>query len=184
MVQNERVITLAIKQTGDRNSTRKLVVDAFFDELPGTGNGNLASRYRYNVETLEGGRFVYLTRPAWLKAGFDFVIHVEGGIFRNGKDNPAHQDIANDLRAKAGEDPASYRRLHEALVRVYACEDPEDILPEYAGLHFEAGMSVDTVLKVVKWLFIEQDIRYWNYSGRGMFQLGVIQEVSRFLENG
>ncbi len=28
--------------------------------------------------------------------------------------------------------------------------------------------SVEHILKTIKWLFIEQDIRYWNYSGRQM----------------
>jgi hypothetical protein len=29
------------------------------------------------------------------------------------------------------------------------------------------------IIKTIKWLFIEQDIRYWNYSGRDMLWSGV-----------
>ena len=181
MVQNYKVRSISIKQTGDRNTTRKLLVDAFIGEEPGTGKGSQASRYRYNVEVISGGELVYLIRPAWLKAGFDFVIHVEGSIFGNGKDNPAHDDIGKDLRAKAKESTELFDRLYEALIRVHNCEDPEDILPEYEDLHFHTGMAVEDILKIVKWFFIEQDIRYWNYSGRGMFKSGVIDEAMRLL---
>jgi len=34
------------------------------------------------------------------------------------------------------------------------------------------GYPIDLILGVVKWLFIEQDVRYWNYSGRAMLFSG------------
>jgi hypothetical protein len=177
MTYEER--SIFVKQTGDRNTTRKLAIDAFSEEMPGTGTGKLASRYRYNVENLKNGQRVYLTRPAWLaKEGFDFVIHLESVTFKNGRDNPSHQDIYDDLVEKARENPKAYYRLHEALCRVYACEDPEDILPEYQGLAFKSGLSVEAVLKIVKWFFVEQDLRYWNFSGRGMFKDRVVDAVA------
>ena len=37
---------------------------------------------------------------------------------------------------------------------------------EISKLTFTTGYSAEHILKVLKWLFIEQDIRYWNYSGR------------------
>ena len=40
---------------------------------------------------------------------------------------------------------------------------------------FESGFAVDHILKTIKWLFIEQDIRYWNYSGRYM-TWGIVPE--------
>lgn len=166
-------LELTVRQTGDRNSTRKLVVQAFLVEEPGGGKGTLTSRCRYNVETLRDGRRVYLTRPAWLKNGFDFLIHLEGTVFANGHDNPSHNDILGDLAAKHGADPQSYRRLHEALRRVHPCEDPENILGEYADVSFGSGLPVGAILKTVKWFFIEQDIRYWNYSGRNMLMSGI-----------
>jgi len=66
--------------------------------------------------------------PAYLKKGFDFVIRVEGKIFLNGKDNPCHNDIFEDLKRKKRENPRLYERLHEAMTRVYNCEEPEDVL--------------------------------------------------------
>lgn len=39
---------------------------------------------------------------------------------------------------------------------------------EMLDIEFSAGLPADHILKTIKWLFIEQDIRYWNYSGRNM----------------
>ena len=64
-------------------------------------------------------------------------------------------------------------RLHQAIERVYNCEDPEDILPEYTDIKFKVGYPLDLILKVIKWFLIEQDIRDWNYSGRQMFKNGI-----------
>lgn len=59
-----------------------------------------------------------------------------------------------------------YSRLYELIKRVYECHDVTD--DDMNGLYFDVGLPVDHILKTIKWLFIEQDIRYWNYSGRSM----------------
>lgn len=46
------------------------------------------------------------------------------------------------------------------------CDDVAD--SEMTALRFSVKFPVDHILKAVKWLFIEQDIRYWNYSGKNM----------------
>ena len=38
---------------------------------------------------------------------------------------------------------------------------------------FNSGYSPELILKLVKWLFIEQDIRDWNTSGRAMLMNGI-----------
>ena len=156
-----------------REELRKAVVFKFLEEKPGIGRGDDAAHYRYNVETLNDGRRIYLTRPAYLKKGFDFRINVEGVVFQTGKEYPKHDDIFDDLRLKRQENPAMCRRLHQGIERVYNCEDPEDILPEYTDIKFDVGHPVDLILKVIKWFLIEQDIRDWNYSGRQMFKNGI-----------
>ena len=52
----------------------------------------------------------------------------------------------------------------------------EDIsLKEYQSCQFQNGLPTDLILKVLKWLFIEQDITYWNRSGRDMFYNSIIE---------
>ena len=166
-------IDFTVRNFTSRVELRKIVVIQFLEEEPGLGKGSDASHYRYNVETLSDGRRIYLTRPAYLKKGFDFRINVEGTTFQTGHEYPKHDDIFDDLRLKRAENAAMGKRLHQAIERVYNCEDPEDILPEYPDMNFNAGHPVDLILKVIKWLLIEQDIRDWNYSGRQMFKNGI-----------
>ena len=59
-----------------------------------------------------------------------------------------------------------YARLHALLREVYECHDVTDA--QMDAITFNTGLPVDPILKAIKWLFIEQDIRYWNYSGRSM----------------
>jgi len=156
-----------------RAELRKIVVFQFIEEEPGLGGGSDASHYRYNVETLSDGRRIYLTRPAYLKKGFDFRINVERTVFLTGHEYPKHDDIFGDLRLKRQENSAMCGRLYQAIEWVYNCEDPERILSEYVDIKFNKGHPVDLVLKVIKWFLIEQDIRDWNYSGRQMFKDGI-----------
>jgi len=160
----------------DRNALRTLVLDRLVEEKAGTGKGENISRYRYNVESLSCGNRIYLTRPVMLNKGFDFVIHVENYTFINGKDNPKHVDILKDLIIKQQEGDAKYKHLLSLINFVFLCTDPTEILPKLNEHSFANGFPVDMILKVLKWLFIEQDIRYWNFSGRNMF-MDKIREI-------
>ena len=52
------------------------------------------------------------------------------------------------------------------IKKIYECNLVDD--SEIETIRFSVGLSPEHIIKVLKWLFIEQDIRYWNYSGRGM----------------
>lgn len=163
-------ITYFFSNEGSRNEVRMRVVNLFANEQPGTGNGEYASKYIYYVESLEDGRRIFLKRPANLHNGFDFVVCVEGMNYaypgERSRNNPKHTDIARDLLIKKQENPVMYEKLYKMLRRVFECHDVSTL--EMNSVSFRNGLPVDHILKVVKWLFIEQDIRYWNYSGRYM----------------
>lgn len=155
---------------GSRNDVRMRVVQKFSEEKSGTGSGDYASRYIYYVETLENGDRVYLKRPANLHNGFDFLVCVENMNYAQEgekvRNNPKHTDLEKDLLMKKEKQPEEYKKLYGLLLKVFECEDVLE--EEMKSLNFESGFSVDHILKTMKWLFIEQDIRYWNYSGRNM----------------
>ena len=163
-------ISRCFSNKGSRNEVRLRVVEAFSDEVPGTGTGDEASKYIYYVETLSGGNRVYLQRPANLHNGFDFLVCVENTNYakpgERRRNYPKHDDIGEDLLLKKNESPTEYARLFELINRIYKCDDVSD--SEMTAFNFTAGLPVDHILKTIKWLFIEQDIRYWNYSGRNM----------------
>lgn len=168
-------ITYFFSNEGTRNDVRMRVVDAFSQEIPGTQDE--ASKYIYYVEELNDGNWVYLQRPAWLHNGFDFLVCVTnmnyaapGARRRNA---PTHDDFYDDLMCKKEENPAMYARFYRLLRKVYECYDVTE--DEIRRIHFNSGLDADHILKVIKWLFIEQDIRYWNNSGRHM-TWGIVPE--------
>lgn len=154
---------------GTRNEVRKRVLEVLTDEEPGTGAGELSSKYIYYVETLSDGNRIYLTRPAFLNKGFDFVIRVENADYGHKgpyKNVPSHKDISVDLQSKKEENPEMYKKFYVLLKKVFECHDVSE--EEYNCIHFNTGFTAEHILKVIKWLFIEQDIAYWSYSGRNM----------------
>lgn len=160
---------------GSRRQLRKKVVRKFLSEESGTGKNELASRYTYFAETLTDGKRIYLTRPTRLK-GFDFEIRVEGINFASGKqrrtNRPSHSAIYEDLTKKRGENSKAYSDLFRLIEHTYNCD--KDITPkDCAHLTFASGFPLDMLLSIIKWFFIEQDITFWNYSGRAMFMSGV-----------
>jgi hypothetical protein len=76
---------------------------------------------------------------------------------------PAHSHILDDLRLKKNENEDLYNELQSRIDSLFHCEEPI-----YENLKFDTGYPTDLVLKTLKWLFIEQDIRDWSYSGRQM----------------
>ena len=157
-----------------REELKELVVSKFLGEEPGEGKAKLASRHRYNVERLAEGRRIFLSRPAPLRWGFDFVVHVEGATFAKGRSNPSHQDILEDLEDKRQSlSPEAVGVIRECCSAVYEGHDPDDVLGSQQLPKGAGGFSLELILKVLKWLWIEQDIRYWNYSGRQMLKTAV-----------
>ena len=167
-------LNLHINNIGSRNDIRMKVVNELSKEEPGKGKNELASKYTYYVETLNDNRRIYLRRPAFLHNGFDFVVCVEDINFNSSgrrRDYPTHDNILDDLKQKYQEDPEKYKYLYTALYATYDCLyiDPEPL----NSIVFKSGFSCELLVKTLKWLFIEQDIRYWNYSGRDMLWSGL-----------
>jgi len=161
-------------KTKCNNDLRKEVVNVFLDEKCGywRNDTKIVTRYKYFVEKLEDGRSVYLLRPAYLNKGIDFQVTVER--FKNGKDaRPSHKDIFSDLKLKKSENPEEFKQLLKAIKRVWDCEDLDTVRKQY-NFSFREGFSVELILKVLKWLFIEQDITYSNYDGRGMLYRAIL----------
>jgi hypothetical protein len=134
------------------------------------------SRYRYDVEVCKDGKTIYLLRPTWLNKGFDFQINLEGFPSKS-KEAPRHDDIINDLASKKKELPEDYRKLRELIDDVYECVEPDEAIKKHPNLTFRSGLPVDTVLKILKWLFIEQDLTYWNNTGRRKLMKDGINEL-------
>ena len=156
-----------------RKSTRELILKTWISEEPET-------KYRYNVENIDG-KWIYVRRPAPLNKGCDFKIYVEEWLhYKNGNEKPpSHDDVLSDLKNKFEEDENKYEELEEAINQVYNCKSVDEIINNvYPNLESQIGLNVETLLKLIKWFFIEQDITDWNYSGREMF-MNAIRNVKK-----
>lgn len=163
-------------------TSRKLLKDQtinkFLEEKNGYWENGIqhVTRYKYFVEKLADERRVFLLRPTFLNKGIDFQVWVEK--MKNDEDKrPSHKDIFEDLRIKRKENPKDLPTLIECINRVWNCAEPNEVLKDNK-LNFKNGFSAELLLKILKWLFVEQDITYWNYSGREMLKKGIDKEFS------
>lgn len=165
----------------DRKTIRDALIIEFLKEEPGTGNGENTSVYYYFVEKTTSGIGIYLKRPARLNKGMDFEVNAKNIVFENKSQKgritrtsrPSHSTISYDLKQKKVENPIEYKKVKSLIEKIYNSSDITNA--EYLNINFTTGHPIELVLKMVKWLFIEQDITYWNWSGRKMFYSGLIE---------
>lgn len=159
----------------NRIHMRETLIRKFLEETPGTGTGDNASRYQYNVETYnEYG--IFLKRPTRLNKGFDFTVNIKNVYFRNLKtySNPSHKDIFSALEYCKHSYPDEYQKVRNAIEHIYYCYaiDLNNINAYF--LDFAQNTHpIQIILLAIKWLFLEQDCAYWNYSGRTMLFQGL-----------
>lgn len=133
-------------------------------------NENRDEQYvSYIIDELQDGSPVFLIRPAWLNKGYDFKLCVEGWD-ESANPAPSHSEVYSDLYWKReNDDEGSFQSLCEAVLDIHEGTSPSSVLEKYGGdFDFSVGRTPEALLKPLPWLFIEQDIRFWNYTGRNM----------------
>lgn len=157
--------------SSERAIFRSQLINHFLNESPGTGKGEGVSKYKYLVKRV-GEHEIYLNRPAQFNNGFDFTLNVSNINFNpNGRTTtrPTHQNILDDLANKKESNETLYNAMLIEIERIYNCQTPQNFIFE-----FNLGLNSEILLECIKWLFAEQDVTYWNYSGRAMFYSGII----------
>lgn len=161
-----------------RDKLRKEVVNRFLSEQGGYWKDGVkhVTRFKYFVERLKDGRRIFLLRPTFLNKGIDFQVWVEK--FDGLKDKrPSHKDIFEDLKAKKIHNPDSIPRLRKLIEEVWNCKEPDSVLETQDLATLTTGLPIEMLLKILKWLFIEQDITYWNYDGRTMLLTAIEEKL-------
>ncbi|MDO9580995.1 MAG: hypothetical protein Q7J06_10605 [Bacteroidales bacterium] len=157
---------IEIKGVLARHDIVRKVVNIFIDaESQQRGHG---VKFRYPVENLSIGEQLFIFRPAGLnKWNFDFKVEV---LEEFGCGKGTHNEIILDFQNKKQENPQKFNVLLQVLTAIYDCSenDVDRLLENHPDLQtsFQTGAKVDVLLKVVKWMFIMEDIVYWNYKGR------------------
>ena len=160
-----------------RADYRRTLTELFLNESNGVAGA--PSKYEYQVETDNAGNTIYLKRSTNLTKAFNFEVRGSDIRFKkkskkgrvSHSNRPSHANILEDLRAKKAEDPAQYSSLRAIIDRIFNCNEIDPL--EYNAFTFQSGYPVDMICKCIKWLFIEQDITYWNWSGRNMLYNGI-----------
>jgi hypothetical protein len=155
---------IKIKGSLPRHSVVRKVVNTFIGtEHLKKGKGVV---FRYPVERLSNGQLLYIARPGH-KKNFDFKVDV---VADYGLGDGTHKEIGKDLRNKRKENGEKFEDLLGAITEIYHSteNDVDAILKKYRGLKksFRKGAKTEHLLKVIKWLFIMEDIVYWDNEGR------------------
>jgi hypothetical protein len=164
---------IEIKGSLTRHEIVQKVINIFINtEYQQRGKG---IQFRYPVEQLSSNlqllpvnTQLFIFRPGGLqKWNFDFKVDVTPDMgFGKGR----HEDIASDIRNKKRENPKKFSQLQQAISVICNCSenDVDQVLAKYPNLQtsFQTGAKVEVLLKVLKWMFIMEDIVYWNYEGR------------------
>jgi hypothetical protein len=153
----------------NRNQIRNYVITTFLSEQPGTGKNIYCSKYIYITEHPSTNRLIYLKRPAGLNKGMDFTIHICNTRFRTkgAVDMPSHKNIIADLSSKLSTSPTLYANIRALINNVF--NSVHVTSHQCLQNTITAGLlTTEEVIMAIKWLFIEQDVTYWNWSGRNM----------------
>ena len=167
--------TIELEGSVARHEIVKKVVNIFIDaESRQRGHG---VKFRYPVENLSIDKKLFIFRPAGLnKWNFDFKVEVLEDF---GLGKGTHKEIVSDFHNKKQENPQKFTKLLKALTSLYNCSENnvDRVLENYPDLQtpFQMGAKVDVLLKVVKWMFIMEDIVYWNYKGRTMLYNAIME---------
>lgn len=168
-------------KANNRSDIRKEVINWFLNEMPGTGTEASTSSYEYVVDSF--GYFeIFLKRPAILNKGFDFTINVRSidssvpfSFPRQGKKKPiqipSHNHIVAILESVKKNNKTLYEnKIMPIIDKIYNCDAITFVgktITTFSLAHLNSyKFPIEIVLLCLKWLFIEQDVTYWNWSGR------------------
>ncbi|MGQ9625687.1 MAG: hypothetical protein ACUVV0_02125 [Anaerolineae bacterium] len=180
MVKDKQVIEgpkIRIIDSMGRFEIIKTVVNSFIDFEKDKKGRNI--EFRYPVENLSGGEKLYIRRPG-MRWNFDFKVEIPSNYgFWEGR----HDQIALLLRERKEQDEKKFNKLWQMITDLYHCVNNDvDSMLKRNPISYEEKPEADILLKVIKWLFIMEDIIYWHYEGRAFlynFFAYVINEQER-----
>lgn len=147
-----------------RNEIVKKVVNIFIEnEYHQKGKG---VTFHYPVEKLTNNKYLYISRPGH-KKNFDFKVEITAEmVLEEGK----HDQIALSIRDLKSDNPKKFKSLLQAIETIFHCKenDVDKLLKKHVDLKqpSKTGVVPEIILKILKWMFIMEDIVYWDVEGR------------------
>lgn len=126
----------------------------------------------YEVESLLSGNKIVITKPGG-KSLYgkpkkeDFLVFIY-----NPNDSSlwqiSHKQIFDDIVEKSNENKALTIKLIDLMERTFNGQEPNDFIQEISELNFTTGETPETLIKVYKWIWGQEDVNYPNGEGRSM----------------
>lgn len=126
----------------------------------------------YEVESLSNGNKIIITKPGG-KTVYgrpkkdDFLVFIY-----NPKENTlwqiSHKQIFDDIVEKSNENKSLTIKLIDLMEKTLNGAEPNDFIHEFSKLNFTTGEAPETLIKVYKWIWGQEDVNYPNGEGRLM----------------
>ena len=154
--------------------------NAFRDEL------NNIPYLLYEVENLSTGEIIAINKPGG-KRNFgrlsrdDFMVF----IFNPNEQSLwliSHSEISDDIADKYDYDEREGLLLIKGLYNVFCGEEPDDVIRRLQ-LHDTIGIPVETILKVYKWIWGQEDCNYPTKAGRWLSMKALLDRFGVHLED-
>jgi hypothetical protein len=135
----------------------------------------------YHVETLADGRKICITKPGGKRSfGRMMVNDIMVWIYDEAKQDRlriSHGVVQRDVEEKLKADYRNGSALVDLMLRVCNGEEPEMLGDEIAGLVGLPGLSPELILKVYKWIWVQEDCNNPppRFKGRRMFMDAIVQ---------
>ena len=161
-IKNKYNHSIDLKKLHIHNMERKAFAQAIID-----------IEYRgYEVEQLADGRKIVITKPGGKKAfGRAYKEDIMVFIFDPTDESLwqiTHEQIIEDVKAKADEDKDQGKQLLSFFERTYNGEEPEDFIDDIRNLSFHSGEKTEALIKAYKWIWGQEDVNYPTKAGRAL----------------
>ena len=162
MVKNIYPHSIDLKRIRVKNTRKEDFAKALID-LPYRG---------YEVEEISDGRKIVITKPGG-KMSYGRLSKEDFLVFIYTPETQdlwqiSHNQILEDLQAKAAEDKEQAKRLIDVFESVLNGVDPEDLQEAFSSFSFTSGELPEALLKAYKWIWGQEDVNYPTGKGRMM----------------
>lgn len=135
----------------------------------------------YEVEQLLDGNKIVINKPGG-KRNFGRLSRNDIMVFIYYADSEtlwliSHSEILDDLLQKKAYDEVSATNIVQGLLAVCYGEDPVSIIQKL-DLRDTVGLTVETILKVYKWIWGQEDCNYPNQKGRWLSMNTILEKFN------
>lgn len=133
----------------------------------------------YEVENLRTGEIIAINKPGG-KRNFgrlsrdDFMVFIYNP-YESSLWLISHSEIGADIAEKYDDNPEQAIRLIHGLYCVCCGEEPDYVI-EKLELEDSVGIPVETILKVYKWIWGQEDCNYPGKEGRWLSMNGLLRD--------